>query len=531
MIGTLPNMQDRMSRLDSFTIRTMLHRTKMSNAEESLYDFVKQAWHVVEPESQFADNWHIRALCDHLQEVSHGKRIKKLLINIPPGTMKSLLVSVFWPAWVWITKPEKRFFYASYGEDLVIRDATKSKDLIMSEWYQERWGSRFGITKNTERRYENTKNGWRMGATVGGKATGHHPDFKVVDDPHNAKQAESDVDRRNVSVWWDGTMASRGVTRGARSVIVMQRLHTKDLSGHVLEKGGYVHICLPMAFEAASEITDAFGNKVATARMPATPLGFTDPRTTDGDLLWPKLFTADMVKTLEEELGIYHAAGQLQQRPAPREGGMFKRSWFKTIINAIPSEIIKWIRYWDKAGKAGGEGARTAGALVGVTRTKQVVIADIVSGRWGTVDREVVIKQTAETDRIRFGRVETWVEQEPGSGGLESAEATIRNLAGYIVRADVVRGDKVFRAEPIASQAYIGNVVLLAGGYIQELLDELEVFPAGRCKDKVDALSGAYNKLQVSKIKAVDPHGKPVPKPDEKSPVDDTAELGASDFG
>lgn len=508
----------------------LLFEARRERATRSFAEFVKQAWTVVEPETPFVDNWHIKAICDHLQEVSDGTRITKLLINVPPGTMKSLLVSVFWPVWVWTHKPEKRFFYASYGEDLVVRDSVKCKTLMRSGWYQARWGSRFDFKKDTEKLFSNTKGGWRMCTTVGGKATGHHPDFKVVDDPHNAMSADSELERKMAVNWWDGTMSSRGVTRGAKSVIVMQRLHAKDLSAHCLEKGGWTHICLPMQYEAAAEITDAFGNKTETPRMKETPLGFKDPRTKDGELLWPELFDLPKVIALTLELGIYHAAGQLQQRPAPREGGMFKRAWFNRIVNAIPPDMTKWIRYWDKAGTEGGTGARTAGALVGITKTGLVVIGDIIAVRMGAVDREKLIESTAVLDKQRYGHVEIWTEQEPGSGGKESAEATVRNLAGFVVKVDRVTGAKELRAEPLASQASVGNVVMLVGGWIPEFIDELEVFPAGRCRDKVDASGGAFNKLYESRIKALDLSNKPAPRPREESAYDAGATLGEGDF-
>ena len=513
------------------SILALLETTLVERATRSLYQFVKQSWHVVEPETPFVDNWHIRAICEHLQEVSDGKKISKLLINVPPGTMKSLLVSVFWPAWVWTHKPEKRWFFASYGEDLVVRDSLKCKSLIQSNWYQSRWGAKFEFRKDTEKLFSNSKGGWRMCTTVGGKATGHHPDFKVVDDPHNALSADSEADRKMAVNWWDGTMSSRGVTRGAKSVIVMQRLHAKDLSAHCLEKGGWIHICLPMSYEAAAESTDAFGNKTVTPRMKPTPLGFVDPRTTDGELLWPVLFDLEKVQALTLELGIYHAAGQLQQRPAPREGGMFKRAWFNKIINAIPPDMTKWIRYWDKAGTEGGTGARTAGGLVGLQRSGTVVIADVIAVRMGAVDREKLIETTAILDRQRFGHVEIWTEQEPGSGGKESAEATVRNLAGFVVKLDRVSGAKEIRGEPLASQASVGNVVMLAGSWIPEFIDEIEVFPAGRCRDKVDATGGAFNKLYESKIKALSMDNKPDVKPPEVVPYDHTANLSDEDFG
>lgn len=524
----------------------LLARTRKELATRSLYEFVKQGWHVVEPETPFVDNWHVEALCNHLQEVSDGTLIRQLLINIPPGTMKSLLTCVFWPCWVWTHKPEKRWFFASYDGELSMRDSVKCRDLINSEWYQKNWGDvmQLAADQNSKTNYKNTRGGWRMSSSVGGKATGHHPDFIVVDDPHNAKGAESDADRKGVITWWDGTMTTRGKSRGVKRVIVMQRLHTKDLSQHLLDKGGWTHICLPMQYEAPTTLTLPDGTTKTTPRMPMTPLGWSDPRKTDGELLWPSLFTLGMVGELAVELGIYHAAGQLQQRPAPREGGMFKRVWFNKIISALPNNISKFVRYWDKAGTEGGDGARTAGALLAVTRTGSIIICDVKADRLGAVEREKLIHQTAVLDKKQYGHVEIWTEQEPGSGGKESAESTVRNLVGFVCKLDRVTGSKEIRAEPLASQASVGNVWLLDGAWIPEFIDEAEVFPAGKCKDKIDAAGGAFNKLYVSKVKAIDPNRLPgQPKPEVVEPgvgtvkttdkfasLDNPPKLGESDF-
>lgn len=288
-------------------------------AESSLIEFTKQAWHIIEPGTAFVDNWHLHAVAEHLEAVSAGE-IENLLVNIPPGCMKSILVSVLWPAWEWITTPNMRILGASYGEDLAVRDALKCRDIILSEWYQSNW-PHVAIKRGEDQKtkYALTGGGWRMATSVGGRATGEHPDRKLVDDPHNAKQAQSDAERRQALDWYDQTLSTRGVSRGARTVVVMQRLHEKDVSGHILaDLGDYVHLCLPMRYEAAS-------------RKPPTVLGWSDPRTVEGSLLWPELFPESKIKKLERTLGEYGAAGQLQQRPSPIGGGIIKTKHFQLL--------------------------------------------------------------------------------------------------------------------------------------------------------------------------------------------------------
>jgi len=613
-----------------------------SLAEKSFHEFVRQAWHIVEPSIPFVDNWHLVGLCAHLEAVVDG-RIEQLLANVPPGTMKSLLTCVFWPAWTWTKHPEKRFMFSSYAESLSLRDSQKCRDVISSEWYQKRWPLAMSDAQDTKNKFQNEKGGWRLVGSVGGKGIGEHPDFNCLDgktlltsrhgkmsirdiveqrkpvellsynhhskreewrritsyskhagkpcvritistgttiqctkdhpvfvvgkgyiaataveagdrlvseagackldfeivnsveccgtpefvynvgvehnhnyfaegilthncadDIHNVKKAESEQERQNVVDWVDGTFSTRGVSRGVRKVVIMQRLHVQDASGHLLQKGGWEHICLPMRYEAPAWVQQPDGSKVLTPRMEPTCIGWTDPRRVEGELLWPSLYTEEKVQTMEINLGVYHTAGQLQQRPAPRGGGKFKRVWFE-ILTAIPP-LRELVRYWDKSGTKGGTGAQTAGVLMGkyedasaaipAMRTKFIVL-HVVTCRESAAQREALIKQCAEADRQKYGQVKTWVEQEPGSGGKESAESTVGNLVGFPGYMERVTGSKEVRADPLASQASVGKVKVLAAEWNQSYLDELEHFPVGKLKDMVDATSGAFNKLAV----------------------------------
>src|SRR5580704_7778756 len=219
-------------------------------ATRSLREFVRQAWHVVQPFTPFVPGWHIDAICDHLEAVTRGK-IRNLLINIPPRHMKSLLVSVFWPAWEWILLPERRFLYSSYAATLSIRDSVKCRTLIGSPWYQRFWGDRFALSsdQNTKTRFNNDRSGYRIATSVGGAATGEGGDRIVCDDPHNVQEAESDSIRKTTTDWYDVVMSTRvNDPRTAAKVVVMQRCHQRDLSGHLLAQGGWELLCLPAEY-------------------------------------------------------------------------------------------------------------------------------------------------------------------------------------------------------------------------------------------------------------------------------------------
>jgi predicted phage terminase large subunit-like protein len=461
--------------------------------EKSLHDFVKAAWHIVEPGMEFRDNWHIKAICSHLEATARGE-ISQLLVNVPPGTSKSLICCVFFPAWIWTTQPMKRFLFFSYSENLSYRDSLKTRDIIRSAWYQARWNVQLKADRDTGQRFENTDGGWRLVGSIAGRGLGEHGDFTICDDPHNVLQAESDADRQKVTRWFEGVFCVRGEVRNTKRILIMQRLHSLDCSGIALEKGGWTHLCLPMKYE-----TD---HPLATMRNRPTKLGFYDPRTTHDELLWPQVYGLDKIANMEVNMGAYGAAGQLQQRPAPRGGGMFKRDWFP-IKPAIPT-LRKIVAYVDKAGTEGGTGAETAIVLIGEyedgtatlesMRVKYIIL-ECIHGRWEAAERESIIKQTAYIWESTYGFIEWWVEEEPGSGGKESAQSTIANMVGFSVKAEKVTGDKATRAEPLASQASVGKLSMKQAAWNRYALEEFEVFPVGKHKDIVDAASGGFNKL------------------------------------
>lgn len=456
-------------------------------AEASLAEFIRQAWDIVEPGVDYVYNWHIGAICDHLEAVVRGE-IKDLLINVPPGTMKSLACCVFFPTWVWISNPSARFLFASYGQDLATRDSVKCRAIIESEWYQSRWGDRVKIVsdQNQKTKFDTVARGWRMATSVGGRATGEHPDFVIVDDPHTAAQAESDTMRQAALDWWDSTISTRGRSRGARRVVIMQRLHEDDLTGHLLQADGWERICIPMRYEAG--------------RMEDTSIGWNDPRSEAGDLMWPEMFDDASVKKMEADLRPHRASGQLQQRPSAPQGEFFRREWFRLASEEdLPDDLEvsgRAVRYWDKAGTEGG-GDFTAGVLI-VEHDGTWYVMDVARGRWSAGRRNGVMRSVSEDDAKRFADYSVWVEQEPGSGGKESAEYTVRDLSGFNVRKERVTGSKSTRAAPWSAQLDAGNVRVLRASWTRAFIDEHAAFPNGRNDDQVDAAAGAFAKLTRS---------------------------------
>lgn len=443
--------------------------------QRSLDEFVRSAWPIMEPSRELVWGWHMDVVCEHLEAVTAGQ-ILRLLINIPPGTMKSSLVSVMWPAWEWTNDPSKRYVTASYEQGLATRDARKMRNIVASDWYQRHWGVTLTGDQNQKMYFENTDTGFRQACAVA-SMTGKRGDRVIWDDPHNVESALSDAERkRDVRVFRE-TLPTRLTEPDASAiVIVMQRLHEEDVSGEALSDDfGYTHLCLPMEYEPA--------------RACVTVLGRADRRSAEGELLFPERFSREVVERDKKIMGAWAWAGQSQQRPAPRGGGTF--DWERVQVVTAAPEMAKVVRYWDKAGTEGA-GAYTAGVKMGRGVDGRFYVMGVVRGQWEAPARERAIRQTAESDGVG---VDIWIEQEPGSGGKESAQATIRSLAGYVIRAERPTGDKALRAEPLAVQVEAGDVCIVAGPWNADYLNELRNFPVGKYKDQVDASSGAFSKL------------------------------------
>ncbi len=467
-------------------------------AETSLSSFIKQAWPVMDP-SEYAHGWHIDAICEHLEAVLQAE-IPNLLITMPPRHMKSLSVSVGFPAYAWVRYPWLRFFHASYAERLSIKDSLTTRRLIQSPWYQARWADRFKLTpdQSGKIKFDNDKGGYRLSTSVMGIAAGEGGDVIVVDDPHNILDGESEVIRDRVIQWWDETMPSRlnGIHGGPRPghprarIIVHQRIDENDLAGHVSERDGWVHLCLPARYEHDHP-----------------NLWLADPRTEDGQVLWEEMFPDPVLKQLEEDLAgadSYAAAGQLQQRPAPRSGGLFDCDKLKaTLYDDLPAGG-KMVRYWDMAGTEENKKNRDPDWTVG-TKGKLVggvlYVIDVARFRENPPGVETKIKRVAEDD----GKgVEIIIEQEPGSSGKSVISYYGRQLVGWTVRADRPTGSKVERAIPVSAATALGNVRAPKGApWLATWLNELGSFPRGKKKDQVDSLSGVFNRLSEGGIRRV----------------------------
>ena len=466
--------------------------------KESLFSFIQTFWAEIIPD-QPVYNWHIPYLCNELQGLYYRVRDNQpkahdLIINIPPGTTKSTIVAVMFPVWCWVNSPWISFITGSYSGQLSLEHAEKSRDLIRSNRFHEiypnlRIRRDKDVKSNYQVEYKEEAGDWKKGGrrfstSVGGTVTGMHGHIIIVDDPLNPHQAVSKIEIETANRWIEQTLSTRKIDKSVTpTILIMQRLHQNDPTGKLLakKKSNTKHICLP------GELKE-FGQYIKPDHLRAYYV--------DG-LLDPKRMGWDVLQEMKEDLGQYGYSAQVGQNPVPPGGGMFKVEMFK-VEPALPNSIniVRCVRYWDKAGTEGG-GAYTVGVKMALMRNGTYFIMDVIRGQWASHERESIIKSTAHKDGKN---VEIYIEQEPGSGGKESAMATIRNLAGFSVRADRPTGDKVYRADPFSVQVNNGNVSLLKADWNHEFIEEYRYFPFSTYMDQVDAGAGAFNALATKKI-------------------------------
>lgn len=480
----------------------LLREKERREAEASLSNFTRLAWNVIEPGTPYVDGWHLHAIAEHLEAVTRGE-IRNIIINIPPRHMKSIQVAVMWPVWVWIKHPEFRWLFASYSASLSVRDSLKCRRLIESHWFQDLWGSHFQLTsdQNAKTMFENNKTGYRMATSVEASTTGHGGDVIVVDDPHNALEAQSDAMRESTLEWWDQAMSTRlnNPRTGAR-VIVMQRLHEKDLSGHLLAQGGWEHLCLPAEYEGSRKTTS---------------LGFVDPRVETGALLWPERFGRAEVDELKKSLGEYGSSGQLQQRPSPMTGGIVKRSWFKMIRAGDPLPKLTYVlQSYDTAFTEKTTGDPTAHTCWGIFNTeagKCVVLLDAWQDHLGYPDlRKKMYTDYSAVYGDKDKTVDAVLIEDKGSG--ISLAQDLRRARIPVKTYNPGKADKVTRVHSIAPLLEAGLVYIPESkkrpdsfpSWADQLIHQLMLFPNGEHDDLVDTMSQALIFLRDSGLLSLD---------------------------
>ena len=486
--------------------------------EADLTEFIRQAWHIVEPGADYIHNWHVDLIAEALESITYGVELddgslyNRLLINVPPGMMKSLLTNVFWPAWEWGPKnmPHLRYLCASHSMDLAIRDSTKMRRLIESEWYQSRWGDRVKLTKdqNQKTKFENTATGFRQ-AVAAGSITGARGDRVIIDDPHSVEGANSDQMRASTIEWFLEAVPTR-LNKPLESaiVVIMQRLHEEDVSGVILDKGlGYDHIMLPMRYEPGRAFT--------------TMLGVEDPRTEEGELLFPARFPESVVSRDELTLGPYATAGQFQQSPEPRGGGIIRREWWQLWEQPSYPPFDYVIAAVDTAYTAKSENDPSAMTVWGVWKggdQSAVVTRSLgADGQMAILNRQYkeehprCMLMYAWAERLELHELIERVQETMDTYGVDkllvenkasghSVAQEIRRIYGYddfaVQLIDPKGADKLARLYSIQHIFAEGLIYAPYRSWSEMVINQAAQFPRGKHDDLVDTASMALKHLR-----------------------------------
>ncbi len=497
-------------------------------AEQSLRAYTHLVWHVLEPGRPLVYGWHMDAIGEHLEAVTAGQ-IKRLLINVPPGFSKSLETNVLWPSWEWGPRdmPYLRYLSFAYAQQLTVRDNRRCRNLINSELYQRLWGHRFSLVsdQNAKIRYDTNQAGFRLASSVGGTGTGERGDRVVIDDPNNVRESESERITESTLLWLSEVVPSRTTDiRTSAIVLIQQRTGVNDCTGHILKSElGYEWLCLPMEYERSNPCFTPLRRKGVRAKKvrlvqleeetvprwipakaqveglvvsqgPVRTLTAQDRRSKEGDLLDPERFPRDSIeqdlkKPLRSRGGEAAVAGQLQQRPQPKGGTMFKREEFKFIL---PDELpagLRWARGYDLAGSKKTKSA-SAGVKIAVDfQSDRVFIGDSARVRYEAGEVILWMQALAKQDGLD---VQIDFPQDPGQAGKWQKPFVGGKLGGYQVFSSPESGSKEDRAQPLASQVSLGNVYLVRGPWNDAFIAEAVNFPRGDFKDQIDAASRSY---------------------------------------
>lgn len=443
-------------------------------------EFIRRAWPQVEA-SPLVWSWHIDALAEHLEAVAK-RQVRDLVINIPPGLSKSRVASVLFPSWVWSFDPGRRFFAASFSEKIALRDARAMRSLCGDDWYRARWPGvefpRDDSASTATALFANTRGGFRKSDTIRGQWTGEHGDDVIVDDPLDPQGAAGSTELDAVLEWWCGTMPTRFRSHATSTrTLIMQRLHEADLTREFIRAGATV-LCLPMRFERA--------HPHRWAR---------DPRTAEGELLCPVRIDEAATKRMEDILGPARAAAQLQQRPSPAGGAVFKAEWFRWWTE-LPAGGV-WSIDVDATFKATDDGSYVV-IQVWCDDGARHYLVDQIRRRMGFADTVAAIRVA----RAQWPKVRT-VRIEDKANGPAIIEALRDEMTGVVAVSP--EGGKEARANAVQGIVAGGGVYLpdeqhakyddgrRGAPWVASFIHEAVTFPKGESDDQVDAMTQHLN--------------------------------------
>lgn len=485
---------------ESLTFLPSEHEVSAEICRRSFYEFFKEMWGAIVAE-EFHDNWHIKYLCDELQKlgeriIAREPKLYDLVINVPPGTSKSTICSQMFPAWMWCRDPRLRFITGSYSSDLALEQADYTRTLITSEKYRLMFPDvELQKDKNMKHNYRLSKRGQRFSTSTGGTITGIHAHCIIIDDPLNPKQAASESELKEANMWMDRTLSTRKVDKALTpTILIMQRLHEDDPSGHFLEKakrknGASVkHICIP-------------GSITETSRKNVNPPELIECYSKDG-LMDARRMPHSVLDEMRVDLGSYGYAGQIDQKPAPDDGGVWKKKWFG-------------IESWEKFHERKGSDKVVWNCVIDPAYTDRDVNDPSGLMQWCHFENcmyiracECVWKEQPDLESYieKFTRLNGYKRRsrvfiEPKANGISTAQGMRRRSRVNIVLLDAPTRDKVSRARDNAPFIESGRVILLGRSddkWIEDFINEVTTFPNAKHDERVDMLNMGIEKLNTN---------------------------------
>lgn len=450
-----------------------------------LKEFVHQAWDILEPVTKLLWNWHLDLICEHLTLIqqnqfknSHGDQIEGIIFNVPPRTMKSLLITVLFPAWVWTTDPARRFMFVSYSEKLSTQHSVYRRCVLESDWYRQNWGSVFTFAKdqNLKHHYENSRRGTMFSTGMQATATGMGGDVLVFDDPLNPEQAVSQVERESVNLRFDSTFRSR-INNAATGVkiVIMQRLHEQDLTGHIMAKEAdrWIHLRLPALAEREVKLEFPISKQRKTMHA--------------GDLLWPNRLPQSFLDSQKIGMGTWAFTGQYLQDPAPSEGGVIKRQWIR-FYRVLP-DLDYTVQSWDCTFTGSDRSDYVAGQVWGRAGGKYYMLPHRVYDRLDFAPTMSAIRNT----HALYPRANAILIENKANGPAIISELK-KEMAG-VVALSADHG-KMSRAQAMSPLWEAGSVELpdprtFDVPWIESYIHNICTFPKAAHDDDMDATSQA----------------------------------------
>jgi predicted phage terminase large subunit-like protein len=440
-----------------------------------LYAFIQRSFLELYPESEFHHNWHIEKIAEELEKCARGET-RRLIINMPPRSLKSHCASVAFPAWLLGRRPSEKIIAVSYGQELADKHARDCRRVIMSPWYQRAFASRLSSARPPTSDFSTTQNGFRLSSSIGGALTGRGANFIIIDDPLKPEEALSDTQRKAVNENFAHTLLSRLNNKETGCIIViMQRLHEEDLVGYLLAHGGWKLLRFP----AIAETDEAYEISRLTGRKTFKRLA--------GEALHPEHESLSTLEAIRKTVGEYNFAGQYQQSPAPFGGGMVKREWFKYYSPSEHPETWKFIfQSWDTANKPNELNDHSVCTTWGV-KDRNLYLLSVFRDRLDYPMLKRAVREQAD----RFSPRTILIEDK--ASGTQLIQELLHERM-HAIKSYKPTLDKVMRLYSVCSTFENGFVHLpSSAAWLDAYVHELVTFPKGRHDDQVDSTSQALD--------------------------------------